>query len=67
MYTGISWTFTLLSLSYQLSMAKLIRVDDSTYKELGEYGHWNDTMDSIIWRLLQEARSYEQKKEIVAK
>lgn len=29
-------------------MPKLIRLEDSTYKELGHYGHWEDTMDSRI-------------------
>jgi hypothetical protein len=42
-------------------------VSDSTYERLGEYGHWNDTMNSIIERLLKATRSHEQRKEIVVK
>jgi hypothetical protein len=37
-------------------MPKLIRLEESTYKELGQYGRWEDTMDTIVRRLLQEAR-----------
>jgi hypothetical protein len=37
-------------------MSKLIRVQDSTHKRLAKYGHWDDTMDTIIDRLLQDAR-----------
>jgi hypothetical protein len=40
-------------------MVKLIRVSDSTYKELGDFGKWSDTMDSLIVRLLNEAHSKE--------
>ncbi len=42
-------------------MAKLIRISDSTYKMLGEYGHWLDTMDSIIGRLLYEAKMVQER------
>ncbi len=40
-------------------MAKLIRVSDSTYKELAKHGNWSDTMDSLIVRLLNEVHSKE--------
>jgi hypothetical protein len=33
-------------------MDKLVRIKDSTYNELTKRGKWNDTMDSIIQRLL---------------
>lgn len=48
-------------------MPKLIRLEDSTYKELGQYGRWEDTMDTIVRRLLQEARlkKHELKEEVV--
>ena len=41
-------------------MSKLIRVNDSTYEKLAKYGHWDDTMDTIIKRLLQKAQSYKE-------
>jgi hypothetical protein len=44
-------------------MSKLIRLEDSTYKELSQYGRWEDTMDTIIRRLLQEARLKQGRKE----
>jgi hypothetical protein len=40
-------------------MAKLIRVSDSTYKELAKDGKWSDTMDSLIVRLLNKAHTKE--------
>jgi hypothetical protein len=33
-------------------MSKLLRVRDKTYEELGKLGKWNETMDSIIVKLL---------------
>ena len=48
-------------------MPKLIRLEDTTYKELGQYGRWEDTMDTIVRRLIQEAHlnKHEQKEEVV--
>jgi predicted CopG family antitoxin len=37
-------------------MVKLIRIQDSTYYELANYGKWSDTMDDIITRLLKSGR-----------
>jgi hypothetical protein len=33
-------------------MDKLVRIKDLTYDELAKRGRWNDTMDSIIQKLL---------------
>ena len=33
-------------------MAKLIRLQDFTYRRLSRHGHYGDTMDSIITRML---------------
>jgi hypothetical protein len=39
-------------------MDKLVRIRDFTYDELAKRGRWNDTMDSIIQKLLcQEQQS----------
>ena len=40
-------------------MVKFVRISDSTYKELSEYGKWSDTMDSLILRLLNTAHNKE--------
>jgi len=37
-------------------MPKLIRVQDSVYNELANYGRWQETMSDIIARLLRESR-----------
>ncbi len=37
-------------------MPKLIRVNDSVYQELANYGKWQETMSDIIARLLRESR-----------
>jgi predicted CopG family antitoxin len=37
-------------------MPKLIRVNDSVYRELANYGKWQETMSDIIARLLLESR-----------
>jgi hypothetical protein len=36
-------------------MPKLIRVQDSVYDELANYGKWQETMSDIIARLLRES------------
>ena len=48
-------------------MSKLIRVQDSTHKKLAKYGHWDDTMDTIIERLLHDAwlQKQEHREEVV--
>jgi hypothetical protein len=38
-------------------MDKLVRIRDSTYHELAKHGKWNDTMDSIIQRLLHQQQN----------
>jgi hypothetical protein len=42
-------------------MSKLIRIQDRTYQKLADYGHWTDTADSIILRLLESALKKESK------
>src|SRR5215211_6533006 len=39
-------------------MNRLVRVRDCTYNELAKRGKWNDTMDSIIQRLLQQQKNH---------
>lgn len=39
-------------------MSKLVRITDSTYDELAKHGQWNDTMDSIIQRLLHKQNNH---------
>ena len=41
-------------------MSKVIRLEDSIYDELGRFGHWSDTMDSIIQRLLEQVQKQKQ-------
>jgi hypothetical protein len=48
-------------------MSKVIRLEDSTYDELGRFGHWSDTMDSIIRRLLEQAQKQKQMEATIAK
>lgn len=64
LYVDLLYHFYAINL---VNMPKLIRLEDSTYKELSHYGHWEDTMDSIVRRLLQEAqlKKHENKEEVV--
>jgi hypothetical protein len=39
-------------------MDKLVRIRDSTYNELAKRGKWDDTMDSIIQRLLHQQNNH---------
>lgn len=48
-------------------MSKVIRLEDSTYDELGRFGHWSDTMDSIIRRLLEQVQKQKQMEAAIAK
>lgn len=48
-------------------MSKVIRLEDSTYDELGRFGHWSDTMDSIIRRLLEQVQKQKQMEATIAK
>jgi hypothetical protein len=40
-------------------MAKLIRLQDFTYRRLSRHGRYGDTMDSIITRMLDDAEGKE--------
>lgn len=42
---------------------KLIRVKDATFQDLTKLGNWNDTMDSIITRLMKRSTAVVKHKE----
>ena len=47
-------------------MPKLIRLEDSTYRELGLYGRWEDTMDTIVGQYMEARLNKHGHKEEVA-
>ena len=40
-------------------MSKLVQVSDDTYKRLAQIGKYGDTMDTIIWKVLDAAKQTE--------
>lgn len=40
----------------KITTMKVVKLKDQTYEKLGDIGHYRDTMDSIIWRLLEERK-----------
>lgn len=41
--------------------SKLIRVKDATFEKLTKLGRWNDTMDTIITKLIEPALPHKER------
>jgi len=66
MSNGVS-PYLNITLFTQLPMSKVIRLENSTYDELGRFGHWSDTMDSIVRRLLEQVQKQKKMEATIAK
>jgi hypothetical protein len=55
--TKVLWVILFIKFTDSISVTKVIRVKEQTFKELIERGKWSDTMDMIISRLLRDEAS----------
>jgi hypothetical protein len=53
----VLWVILFIKFTDSISVTKVIRVKEQTFKELIERGKWSDTMDMIISRLLRDEAS----------